>query len=97
MGQRIEVKPGDKYGRLTIVRESERIAKKRYFICKCDCGKEINTRFVNLRDGHTKSCGCLRNEQNQTVAITHGENKTRLYSIWHSMKQRCLNPNSHAT
>lgn len=96
MGKRIEVKQGDKYGRFTIVCEVEKRKSQRYFKCKCDCGNERIVRFVALNSGESKSCGCLRDEQNKTVNLKHGEYGTRLHSIWHSMLQRCLNPNSRA-
>lgn len=31
--------------------------------CICDCGNEKTVRISNLRNGHVKSCGCLRKEQ----------------------------------
>ena len=46
MKKRIEVKKGDRYGKLTIVKEIDPHVypngkKKRMFICRCDCdGKE---------------------------------------------------------
>ena len=58
------------------------------WLCRCDCG---NTNIVVGKDllyGKSKSCGCLR--------VKHGGEKTRLYKIWHNMKTRCFNPNSHA-
>ena len=30
-----------------------------YWKCKCFCGKEFITRGADLSNGHTKSCGCL--------------------------------------
>ena len=30
------------------------------WVCSCDCGKETKVTSYNLRNGHTKSCGCLR-------------------------------------
>lgn len=54
--RRIEVKPGDKYGGLTIVKEVE-AAGKRQFLCKCDCGQKVTVRLGHLRSGHTSSCG----------------------------------------
>jgi hypothetical protein len=32
--------------------------------CACDCGNTIITSGVNIRKGGTKSCGCLRRENN---------------------------------
>ena len=68
--------------------------------CRCDCGKELNVLGVSLRNGTTKSCGCLWREIISTASKTHGacSNKTttRLYSIWSNMKDRCTNPKHHA-
>jgi len=33
------------------------------WLCKCDCGTETISSGVEIRNGHTKSCGCLRNEK----------------------------------
>ena len=30
--------------------------------CKCDCGNHITVRSTSLKNGLTKSCGCLRSE-----------------------------------
>lgn len=47
---------GDKHGQLTILRRSE---KKKYvfLICQCDCGKEAEVLWSNLRRGLTSTCG----------------------------------------
>jgi hypothetical protein len=45
---------------------------------------------MNLRNGMTKSCGCLRRENPSHV--THGKRHTPTYEIWKSMKARCSNP-----
>lgn len=37
----------------------------------------------------TKSCGCIRVEQNIVASRTHGDSYTHLYSRWQSMIQRC--------
>ncbi len=39
--------------------------------CRCDCGEIVEVMGHNLRDGKTKSCGCLRREtsrSNMTIA-----------------------------
>ena len=93
---------GDKYGRLTVVALDRVQNKKAYWKCVCDCGLSVVASGNNLRSGNTKSCGCLRRETaaSQGKANTvHGnshENRTRLYTIWCGMRQRCNNPNRDA-
>lgn len=50
---------GKKFGKLTVV---ERIDDTLTYRCKCDCGNEKIVSGESLRGGHTKSCGCLKNE-----------------------------------
>lgn len=66
---RSDIKIGDRYGMLTIVREVEpTINKDKRSIwnveCLCDCGGKKVTQFRNLKKiikkGSTPSCGCLR-------------------------------------
>lgn len=55
-----------KFGRLTVLRRDSKENHKdsaAYWICKCDCGKEVVVRSGSLRSGGTKSCGCLRRER----------------------------------
>ena len=56
-----DVKPSQKFGQLTVVDRLGNDASKRIRLrCQCDCGKECAVRLSDLRSGHTKSCGCLR-------------------------------------
>ena len=80
--------------RLTVIEELEKKQGNRRFLCKCNCGNEIETGSSHLLRGNTKSCGCLRKEQ--LHHITHGMSNTPLYAVWNSMKGRCANPNDHA-
>ena len=51
---------GKRFGKLTVIEESAtRRNAKVYWICKCDCGNIISVRSIDLRNGHTLSCGCL--------------------------------------
>lgn len=54
-----------KYGRLTIIRKTEkRIANRPIWECLCDCGKLVEVAQDSLRlNGGTKSCGCLLREK----------------------------------
>lgn len=56
--RRIEVKPGDKYGELTVIREAElSAARKRQVLCNCSCGNKATVRLGHLRSGHSSTCG----------------------------------------
>lgn len=56
--KRIEVKPGDKYNELTIIRETEvSSVGRRQVLCKCDCGQQATVRLDHLRSGHSTTCG----------------------------------------
>lgn len=46
---------GNRYGRLTVIK----IIDDGQCKCLCDCGKEIIVDRGNLKNRHTKSCGCL--------------------------------------
>ena len=54
---------GQKFGKLTAIRIDNTHHKRpeKYWLCKCDCGKEIFSSSYNLTHNHIKSCGCLRN------------------------------------
>lgn len=87
---------GDRYGRLTVVRETKAHGERRRYICKCECGKTTTVRGSNLTTGNVRSCGCLRVERSAARATTHGhtahyENSPE-YEAWRSMKNRCYAP-----
>lgn len=92
---------GVKFDRLRVKsRADDYISPQGYhftqWICECDCGKTVVARSDSLKNRHTKSCGCMRVENNISRS-THGDNKrgqrARLYSIWANMIQRCTNKN----
>ncbi|MEG6615354.1 hypothetical protein V6C27_02775 [Peptococcaceae bacterium 1198_IL3148] len=96
--RRIEVAHGDRYGKLTVIKETSPYQwskyKHRMVLCKCDCGNETTVRLEYLRSGHTKSCGCNLKTVSAKVRITHGSSNTRLHGIWAGMLSRCRNKNS---
>ena len=78
------------FGRLTVLAEHCRtIHRRRIYECLCTCGQISFVDGMRLRNGETKSCGCLKAQGNHR---THGQSKTRLYEIWSGMKSRCYNP-----
>lgn len=58
---------GDQYGRLTVVKLSRRVRRKNgtylVYLCRCQCGREVEVQGSSLRSGHTKSCGCYAAEK----------------------------------
>lgn len=83
---------GVKFNRLTAVEYKGR--SKWLFLC--ECGKEIITNGSDVRNGKSKSCGCLAKEILTKRNITHGMTDTVTFKIWRGMRQRCENPNNHA-
>lgn len=55
---------GQKFGSLTVLKRLEKDPKLASrcirYLCKCDCGREIEVNGNSLRTGHTTSCGCSR-------------------------------------
>lgn len=97
---------GKRFGRLTVVgfRRIDTGGGKQYawgWDCRCDCGKVVyGLRPRAVKNGGTRSCGCLKEEQNihnlGEKRRTHGKTNTRLYGIWSHIKERCNNPNCPA-
>lgn len=56
---------GQRFGRLTVLNMlPERRNNKIVYHCKCDCGNECDVLASTLKNGNSKSCGCLRSENN---------------------------------
>ena len=93
---------GQRFGRLTVVEFDSIKDHKARWKCVCDCGLTVIVRGNALRSGNTKSCGCLHREkliETGHANTKHGEShdrRTRLYTIWCGMRQRCTNPNRQA-
>jgi hypothetical protein len=111
-GPKSRVQVGQRYGRLTVLRETA-VKGGRRFMCLCDCGAEAERAANTLLSGRTRSCGCLRREVmrekaralNQTQEMrdrvseartAHGMSGTREWNSWCAMIQRCENPNHDA-
>lgn len=68
MGQTVDL-TNHRFGRLTVnYKTDKRDRGSIVWHCTCDCGNVVDVSSRNLKDGHTKSCGCLRKE-NQGVKI----------------------------
>ena len=59
---------GNKYGKLTVIKKDlSKQSKNAYWICKCDCGNTVSVSGLKLRDGTTKSCGCLKSAGEEKI------------------------------
>ena len=55
----IAVKPGDVFGRLTVVEMLDSMD----VLCDCECGNEHITKKYSLVNGKTSSCGCYSKQR----------------------------------
>ena len=64
MGSKPKDITGQRFGRMTVLRDSGERCSDRgvLWLCKCDCGNEKIARGSDLKRGHVKSCGCLKRE-----------------------------------
>ena len=61
MGYRIDL-TGQRFGRWTVIGFDENRKGQTYWKCKCDCGIEKSVNGAKLKNGESKSCGCLSKE-----------------------------------
>lgn len=65
MSMVVKDETGNSYGMLTVLRLYKKTSKGAAWLCKCDperggCGAEVAVLGLKLRNGNTRSCGCLR-------------------------------------
>lgn len=80
--KKLEIYAGQRFGKLSVLKEVEPGMYPRRFLCLCDCGRETVVRLGDLRSGSSKSCGCL--------ARSHGCSSKdspyfKLHQAWGSM------------
>ncbi|MBQ8765415.1 MAG: AP2 domain-containing protein [Clostridia bacterium] len=95
MGEIIDL-TGKNFGRLTVLGPAPRPKNikdtHKYWECECTCGNQTVVNGRSLRQGQTRSCGCLQKEKIKKHTMSY----TKLYKKYDSMKQRCTNPNNVA-
>ena len=73
MGRPVEDLTGQKFGRLTVIERDmgkpRGQGKSAYWICQCQCGNIKSVRTDKLRNGDTRSCGCLQQETRGKVNL----------------------------
>lgn len=81
-----------RFGRLIVTKRVDNNKQgKSCWLCLCDCGKNTIVYSGSLKNGDTRSCGCLQKE----IVIKHGHSTrtkvSRTYNSWHGMITRCIN------
>jgi hypothetical protein len=92
-------KPGDVFGRLTLLEQIGTRGKRALWLCECSCGETCVVNSGNLGTD-TSSCGCLRRDVIRQTKTRHGHctaGVSRTYRCWLNMKQRVGNPSNPAT
>lgn len=89
-----KIKVGDEFTRLTVIENMGIIKGKTHFKCECNCGVIKIINGIYLKNGGTKSCGCLQKDWLLRRNIKHGMCGTAIYRTWRGMVNRCNNPNA---
>ena len=88
MSKKLDLR-GQPFGKLTVLRENGRDKRNQVlWLCRCECGREVNVRSYDLRSRRTTSCGCYQRERVVETHTTHGMRRTRLYGVWRDMLAR---------
>ena len=94
---RVTHRDGIRYGRLVAVRNTGKtVFRSRIWLCRCDCGSEIEVRGGALSSGNTTSCGCAKIDAAVEIGrlnATHGASRTAEYGAYINMLARCYNQN----
>lgn len=85
---RSKVKPGEKFGRWTVIGVPFSSNYVTRVVVECECGNVAAVNQHSLLSGQSLSCGCHRND----FKITHGQAKksgvTPLYKCWRAILDR---------
>lgn len=80
---------GERFSRLTVVEDAHESRNGRaLWKCVCDCGGVTSASTHDLRNGNTRSCGCLQRERTSEAARTHGRSGQTDFRLLHSARHR---------
>ena len=93
MGSVIDL-TGKRFGRLKVLHRGTNTAGgKSRWVCLCDCGLTAEVRAETLKNGSSKSCGCLASDLTIMRNWKHGhwvdKRPTKLWLTWRNIKGRC--------
>jgi hypothetical protein len=90
---------GKRFGRLVVLKfDGLKNGCRSMWKCICDCGDISIIDANSLKEGSSKSCGCLQKELVVKLMTTHGfgssKNRVPEYTLWINIKARCYNKNN---
>lgn len=84
---------GQRFGRLVALHPTDqRQSRCVVWEFQCDCGNRCFRGLNNVQTGNSVSCGCVRRILASVRSTKHGQRNTKLWHVWATMKQRCVNP-----
>lgn len=90
---------GQRFSRLRVIAQAPTVAGRIHWRVACDCGASAIVRGDHLRNGHTRSCGCVQLESAAATIVaatkTHGRSSTVEYKAFKGARERCANPRHH--
>lgn len=87
---------GQRFSRLLVLAFANYDKRRNTFwLCLCDCGKQITVRGTALKIGRVASCGCYAREVSSKIHFKHGHRRrpdgkrSPTYRSYGAMKNRC--------
>jgi hypothetical protein len=88
---------GERYGRLTALHRDANRGRHTKWIFACDCGSQVSIFLEAVRNGRSRSCGCLRDYKSRLRSFKHGhsagKNVSKTLKAYARAKSRCMNVN----
>lgn len=84
MGRKAKDLKGQKFDKLTVIKQVKSRNNNSWWLCKCECGNYKEIDGSHLKRGYTKSCGCEQGPKKK-----HNKCNTRIYKIWEGINYRC--------
>lgn len=94
---------GQRFNQWTVLKFSHKNSSRNsYWICQCDCGKIRPVMGSSLKNNRTSNCGCVNASRQAErlkktpINFKYGLCRTKLYSVYYKMIQRCYRENDWA-
>lgn len=92
---RLNIKIGTIFGRLTVISNTDKLTKhgKTLWLCVCSCGEKVEVTGSNLIKGTSRSCGCSRKDTIRQMRVKDLTNQrfgrlTVLFVVYSSSGKR---------